>query len=69
MTTKLLKLASVADTLTVSVREARNLCERGELRAMKIGRNWRVHPDDLEAFVRERRGLTAPVLAKKAAHA
>lgn len=59
--TKLLKLAVIAEALDVSPREAREICEsEPDLRAFKLKSMWRVHPDDLEAFIRGKRGLTPP---------
>lgn len=69
--TKLLKPRLVAEALSITDREVRNLCvmgpAKGGLRAMKVGKHWRIHPDDLEAFIRAGRGLTAPVDAMKKA--
>ena len=65
MTTKMLKPAAVAAALDVTVREVQLLCERGDIRAGKVGRHWRIHPDDFEAYVRKVRGLTTPAVVEK----
>jgi excisionase family DNA binding protein len=31
----------------------------GELRGMKLGRAWRIHPDDWNDFIDRRRGLAS----------
>lgn len=58
--TKLMKPSAVAEVLDCTEREVRDLCAKGELRAGKLGTKWRVHPDDLDAYVKRLRGLTAP---------
>jgi excisionase family DNA binding protein len=68
--TRLLKPKEVAEVLSISEREVRDLCAAGDLRAGKLrGRLWRIHPDDLDAYVRDLRGLTTPASVKKASTA
>jgi excisionase family DNA binding protein len=45
------KLQEVAEILGVSVRTLRKYIKRGELRAVKIGRNYLVRPQDLDDFL------------------
>ena len=42
----------IAERLRVSRDTVRRLIERGELRAMKIGSQWRIAEEDLDAYVR-----------------
>lgn len=60
MTKALLKTSEVAALLSCTDREVRNLCESGAIRAGKLGTSWRVHPDDLDAYVQKLRGITKP---------
>lgn len=62
--TKLMKPVEVAAVLNVTDREVRMLCEQGIIRAGKIRNVWRVHPEDLDAYVQRLRGLTAPAEVK-----
>ena len=54
---KLLRIPQVAEGLDVSTRTVRRLIAAGELVACRFGRSVRVHPDDLVAYIRRRRGL------------
>jgi excisionase family DNA binding protein len=45
------KLQDLVDILGVSVRTLREYIKRGELRAVKIGRNYLVRPQDLDDFL------------------
>jgi excisionase family DNA binding protein len=45
------KLQDLVDILGVSVRTLRKYIKRGELRAVKIGRNYLVRPQDLDDFL------------------
>ena len=45
------KLKDLVDILGVSVRTLRKYIKRGELRAVKIGRNYLVRPQDLDDFL------------------
>ncbi len=47
----LLTLHEVADLLKVKEATVRTWINQGGLRAIKFGREWRVAPKDLEAFV------------------
>lgn len=58
--TKMLKPIHVAAILDITDREVRELCARGELRAGKVGTKWRIHPDDLDAYIESVRGLSKP---------
>jgi len=48
---QLLTLQQVADRLQVSISTVRRLVDAGELRAVRIGRNLRVRPEDLAAYI------------------
>ena len=45
------KLVELAEILGVSVQTLREYIKRGELRAVKIGRNYLVRPQDLYDFL------------------
>ena len=47
----LLRISEVAARLNVHVATVRRLIERGELQAVKIGKNIRVQPADLDAYI------------------
>lgn len=48
---KLLTLQQVADRLQVSMSTAYRLVYAGEIAVVRIGRNLRVRPEDLEAYI------------------
>jgi len=48
---KLLTPTNVADRLQVNERTVTLWLRRGHLRGFKIGKEWRVSPDDLQAFL------------------
>lgn len=50
----LLKLLQVAGELGLAPKTIRALIKRGELRAVRIGRQWRVDSDELALFIRRR---------------
>ena len=51
MSEPLLTAAEVADQLRVSTMTVYRLIRRGELPAVRVGRNYRVREADLEAFL------------------
>jgi excisionase family DNA binding protein len=51
MNDRLLTAAEVADDLRVSTMTIYRLIRRGELPAVRVGRNYRVRPADLEAYL------------------
>lgn len=51
-TTPLLTLEQVAQYLSISSRTVRRLIDDKELRCVQIGRQKRIDPKDLEAFVK-----------------
>lgn len=53
MNTSLLTAAEVADQLRVSTMTVYRLIRRGELPAVRVGRNYRVRGEDLEAYLAE----------------
>jgi len=48
---KLLTPTNVADRLQVNERTVTLWLRRGHLRGFKIGKEWRISPDDLQAFL------------------
>ncbi len=61
--TRYLTLAEVSQLTGLEPSWLRRLCQRGDLRAAKAGRDWLVRQDDLRAFQRRKR-LSAPVLGE-----
>lgn len=51
MTSALLTASEVADRLRVSTMTVYRLIRRGELAAVRVGRNYRVRAADLEAYL------------------
>jgi excisionase family DNA binding protein len=51
MSVTLLTAAEVADQLRVSTMTVYRLIRRGELLAVRVGRNYRVRADDLAAYL------------------
>lgn len=54
MTTPLLKVADVATRCQVDALTVRRWIDRGELPAYKIGREWRIEPAAVDAFLAAR---------------
>ncbi len=54
LSTPLMNVAEAADFLRVVARTVLNEIERGNLRAGKVGRQWRIKESDLLAYVRAR---------------
>lgn len=50
---QLLTLQQVADRLQVSMSTVRRLVDAGKLKAIRIGRNLRVRPEDIAAYIEE----------------
>ncbi len=48
----LLTVADAAARLNVSAKTIRRLIQRGELRAIRIGRAIRIHPEDIERLIK-----------------
>ena len=48
---QLLTLQQAADRLQISMSTIRRLIKAGKLQAVRIGRNLRVRPADLEAYI------------------
>jgi len=53
----LLTLADVAERLQCSTKTVKRRIEAGDLPVIRDGRMVRVHPDDLERYIRARRSL------------
>jgi len=53
---RLLTVREVAECLAVCTATVYALCERGEIRHLRISNAIRIHPDDLEAFIQGMRG-------------
>lgn len=47
----------VAQLIGMSDRHVRTMCATEELRAVKIGRVWRIHREDFQAWLDAQRGL------------
>lgn len=52
MSVRALTIPEVGEALRVSVPTVRRLIKSGELPAVQVGRQWRVHPDVLDAWLR-----------------
>lgn len=59
----LLKLQETADLLKLSEATTRGLIKSGDLRAIRIGREWRIAVRDLEEFL-DAHANRAPMAAK-----
>ena len=49
----MLSLEEVAYRLNVSVQTVRRLIDSGQLKGVKVGRQWRVRREDLDAYIRK----------------
>jgi excisionase family DNA binding protein len=49
----MLSLEEVAYRLNVSVQTVRRLIDSGQLKGVKVGRQWRVRQEDLDAYIRK----------------
>lgn len=58
MEQQFLTLAQVAERLQVTERTIYRYLEAKELKGIKIGRVWRIRPDDLETFLSARENVT-----------
>lgn len=47
-----LTVEEVADEIRMHPEYVTRLCAAGTLRAKKLGNRWRIHPEDLAAFMR-----------------
>ncbi len=54
---KLLTPTDVANHLQVNKRTVTLWLHRGRLRGFKIGKSWRISPDDLQAFLEARANM------------
>ena len=50
---RLLTVQEVADLLRVSNMTVYRLIKRGELRALRVGKNYRIRQQDLDAYLQE----------------
>jgi excisionase family DNA binding protein len=57
MNEKLLTPEQVAERLQVTERTVYSWLRRGKLPALKLGRLWRIRPDDLETFLENARKM------------
>ena len=48
----MLSLEEVAYRLNVSVQTVRRLIDSGQLRGVKVGKQWRVRQEDLDDYIR-----------------
>lgn len=51
---KLLTVKDAAAELKMSEKFVREMLRRAQLRGSKLGSDWRIHPEDLDAFVARR---------------
>ncbi len=51
---KLLTPSNVASRLQVNERTVTQWLRKGHLRGFKVGKEWRISPDDLQAFLEAR---------------
>jgi excisionase family DNA binding protein len=51
---RLLSIAEVAEYCAVSEKTVRRWIDSKQLRALRLGRQWRIAPEDLESFLRTR---------------
>jgi excisionase family DNA binding protein len=58
MDEKLLTPEQVAERLQVTERTVYGWLRRGKMPALKLGRLWRIRPEDLEAFLESARTST-----------
>lgn len=54
----LLSVRQLADGWSTSEQVVRRLLHSGELRGVKIGRSWRVFPEDAKAYVASRMNVS-----------
>jgi excisionase family DNA binding protein len=52
---KLLSINAAADLLGVSTKSIRRWITSRDLPAVQLGTHWRIRPQDLETFIRDRR--------------
>lgn len=62
MPPRFLQLADVAETLNISARQAYALVNSRELRAIKVGSQWRVEVGELEAYIQRRYAETESLI-------
>lgn len=63
MTTSLLSMKNAIARLGVSRKTVLLLIARGKLKALKVGRQWRFEPNDLEAYIERQK---AEVITREA---
>jgi excisionase family DNA binding protein len=49
--TPVLSTAEAAEILGVSEDTVQRMCQRGELRAYRVGRAWKIRREDLDAYL------------------
>ena len=57
----LMDTAEVARYLKMHVKTIVNMVERGELKAYKVGRQWRYRRSDIDAYLEQRRNIPKTV--------
>jgi excisionase family DNA binding protein len=60
---ELLRVQDVAERLQVNARTVLRMVERGELDAVRVARNWRFRPRDIDAYLRKQH--IGPAVATK----
>lgn len=56
----LISLRRAATRLGVSRKTVMLLIARGKLKGLKVGRQWRFDPDDVEAYIAQQKAASAP---------
>ncbi len=57
---RLLTPAQIADRLQVKERTVVQWLRIGRMRGFKVGKEWRISPDDLTAFLEDKANIPAP---------
>ncbi len=65
MTQRFLQLSDVAETLNISARQAYALLNSRELRAIKVGGQWRVEVAELEAYIQRKYAETRAMVESR----
>jgi excisionase family DNA binding protein len=62
---EILNVGRAAEALTVSTQTVRNWIDSGLLPATKIGRNWRIRRDDIDALLARTEGNSATLATRR----
>lgn len=53
---KIYTIEETAEILKMSVRNVRRWIDEGKIKAFKLGHQWRIHEEDLQALIDQARG-------------